>query len=416
MMKFLFGFILLFSTTSFANTWYDRGNGGFVLTCQGQAPQVLDLYEATTRFGLTTVAATGDNEIAKASALIHRLAILDPQRAATLQTWLNTFMQEAQFVDGSFARTPDLGLVLIPDSCSLDQTVVQQQPSVVNKFRYLINKKLWNGLDADNKAALIVHELIYREFISTPSQEFSSERIRYFNAFVHANLPDVKSLKEYIARLQDLHMGQYSYNGLTLLLGATNANGEWISGNVGFDSEQHIVMANLFAFQMIDRPYFTYSCMEKDVTPNLGQITLNAQGELLSFDADSAFVPTFSCALPKFVYSLNGANFEVTGTRWMFGAGEKPSLVAGAPATRNIEISYADNVFQSPSYPELFPTKQNTLFRFDDKMNLVEIGLGGSPCKRPTDGAIAFLPNHLQQTLTVSIDQAGRATHVPACY
>ncbi|QDK39416.1 hypothetical protein [Bdellovibrio sp. NC01] len=416
MMKFLFGFVLLFSTTSFANTWYDRGNGGFVLSCQGQAPQVLDLYEATTRFGLTTVAAEGDNEVAKASALIGRLAAKDPQRASTLQTWLNGFLQEAQFVDGSFARTPDLGLVLIPDSCSLDQTIVQQQPSVVNKFRYLINKKLWNSLDADNKAALIVHELIYREFISTPSQEFSSERIRYFNAFIHANLPGINTVQDYVARLQDLHIGHFQYNGLMLFLGSTNANGEWISAIVGFDNDQNIVQANLFAFQMINRPYFTYSCMEKDVTPNLGKITLNAKGELLSFDADPAFVPTFSCALPEFEYSHNDAKFEVTGTRWMFGAGEMPTLVAGAPATRNIEITYGSNVFQSPSYPELFPTRQNTLFRFDEKMNLVEIGLGGSPCKRPSDGAISFLPNHLQQTLTVSIDQAGRATHVPACY
>lgn len=410
---------LFLSVNSFANNWYDRGNGGVILTCQGSAPQVLDLYEAQTRFNLTVVPtkAQGD-EMQIAAELIGRLADKDPSRANLYSAWLKTFMTDAQFVTGSFAKTPDLGSVVIPDGCDLQQAVVQQQPSVVNAYRYLVNKNLWSQLDANNKAALILHEIIYREMITTPSQEFSSERIRYFNDLIHANLPGVSSLENYISTLQSVHLSSYTYKGWALLLGNPDGTGEWNSASVIFDSQDRITAASLLAFQTINQPYMQYTCANKSANPLLGAASFNEKGQLVTLNVDDNFKPTLDCNLPLFSYDKNGSAFSVSGKNWKFESNGTVSEVSGGSLPALSQVTYLKNTFVSPNSLSLYASGDaSTFYSFDKDMNLTGIGLGGSPCVNAKDKKIYFNPGTSTLDLTVSLNSKGSIVgSLPACY
>ncbi|MDG0815088.1 hypothetical protein [Bdellovibrio svalbardensis] len=415
-MKTIIALVLLFSINSYANNWYDRGNGGFVLLCQGQQPQVLDLYEASTRFNLPPVPTKSTETLAKASELISRLSGIDSHRAKLFKDWLDGFLGTASFVGGSFAKTPDLGAVLIPDNCQLEQVIVQQQPSVVNNYRYLINSKLWNQLDPDNQAALIVHELIYREFISTPSQEFSSERVRYFNAFIHSDLPGIFSLKDYIAKLQDVHISRYQYNDLMIFLGAANSTGEWISSPVNIDEGGRIRYAALSSHQSINKPYFNYLCFNLEASPRMGAVFLSKEGKLLNVEVDPQFASSMACPLPYFQYNSIDSSLFISGTKWRFDENEQVVQIQGAPLTTQAEFSYKGTVFVSPSSLATY-SSQDSIFGFDRKMNLIEIGLGGVPCRTPYDSKIRFTPDLIKSNVSVSLSETGEPVgNIRSCY
>lgn len=409
MKQLVFALTFLMVSSAFANNWYDRGNGGVTLQCDGHHLQVLDLYESSTRFNLPIVFAQADDEFAKATKLIDRLASMDPSRAALYQSWLQSFKSESQFVSGTFAKTPDLGLVVIPDGCTVEQAVVQQQPSVVNAFRYLINQKLWNELDADNKAALIVHELIYREFITTPTQEFSSERIRYFNAFINAGLPGMNSLSAYLDRLQELHIGTYAYGGVSLLLGSVQNSGDWKKADLEIDNSQ-ILSAEVSGYQTIVTSGFSYFCSDKDVTSSLGTVTF-ANGKITSLNVQPDF-NTSVCALPFFLYLDN----QITGTGWSFDKNGQVTQIRGASSPQEQIVNYKGLSFVKSR--SLLPApSQATVYRFDGKMNLLEIGLGGEPCRKPNDRNIYFFASSAKMPSTVQISAEGKVTSkIPACY
>lgn len=163
-----------------------KGNGGDVIVCQkGKAPvEVLDVFEARVMRGFQLeLGGPGVSLEEKLNILINRLEAYSPGRASRYREWGDSFLSEAQFFRGmNFGDVEDSDHILIPSNCKLKQIIIQQKVDFPEDRRYMVNEDLWDQLDNDNKAALVLHELIYREL-----QSETSVNVRYFNSFLFSN-------------------------------------------------------------------------------------------------------------------------------------------------------------------------------------------------------------------------------------
>ncbi|WP_413943638.1 hypothetical protein [Bdellovibrio sp. HCB-162] len=407
---FLSAFVL--SSVALANNWYDRGNAGFAILCAGGVKaQTLDLYEVSERHGLVASYSNKSSAVEKAVDLLSRLNSLDPARAKMYRLWAQDFMGSATFVAAAneFVKTPDAGLVTLPTDCKLEQAVFQRNPSILNKSRYIVNSTLWNKLDADNQAALIVHEVIYREFMNSLAFEVTSERIRAFNSFIHADGLKTLSAQEYLAFLQELHFTNYEYKGLNLALGYTDTKGAWNNSILVFENG-NVVRASLSGRHPFERSYFKFYCDDTATTPDLGTVTLNSEGLLISLRVNSDFVQKNECALPFIPYESAKGQFIISGTSWEFDANEKPVTVKGALSTaEQFQLNYAGTNYVL-AWDPFKPVTVETQFTFDKEMNLRKIALGGAACRSPLNQSVIFTPRNFSSDSVISLDENGVMT------
>jgi len=73
----------------------------------------------------------------------------------------------------------DFGQVTFPPGCGPEQIAVQQTPQFPESKTFTVDKTLWDLLDNDSKAGLILHEVIYQEGIRLGHKD--SVDARYFN-------------------------------------------------------------------------------------------------------------------------------------------------------------------------------------------------------------------------------------------
>lgn len=396
--------------TALANNWYDRGNGGFVLSCGDQPLVVLDVYEAQKRYFYVVKHSEKADVIEKATEIISRLAPLDPVRAQLYTDWLKNFYQESQILtDTEFMETPDLGLVKKPKECNLEQVIFQRDSSRLNSARYIINEKLWHRLDSDHKAALIIHELIYRDFLSGMSLESTSERIRLFNGIILGDKLTGVTLQEYIRMLQDdLHLSTYNYNGVTLFLGATDTAGRWRSAPVEFHDENRIATGMFAANQILRTQGFSYFCMSSDDVPNGGSVSFSLSGKINGLRMSPALNDNALCAYPTLQVPNNTKDLEISGSSWTFDDRGRVSVIHGSTAKEVYSrIEYKGMGYERKITLGLVPAVE-TYYRFDSEGNLRELSLGGRPCILRDLSLVRFEPSSDSRIWTVQIDKNGQ--------
>lgn len=71
---------------------------------------------------------------------------------------------------------------VIPKGCKMQQVAIQQPPEFPGDLRYIIDENLWDKLDSNSKAALIIHEIFYNEGIFLGHQ--NSKAVRYMTGIV----------------------------------------------------------------------------------------------------------------------------------------------------------------------------------------------------------------------------------------
>jgi hypothetical protein len=189
------GFAL--STAALAS---DRiGNGGDVIVCAGGI-EMLDAYQARTSLKLTLdPAVEGLGYEAIVNYHLDRLAMVNPGRAKMFREWFRSFEQEAERLSGiTLVDIPDTGAQAIPAGCELKQAAVQraEEDRLPGEYRYILDQDLWNGMNEFTRAALVLHELGYRERLMpayAPTYDThngkmdlvnarESRYVRYFNA------------------------------------------------------------------------------------------------------------------------------------------------------------------------------------------------------------------------------------------
>lgn len=235
-----FVFFVIFGVINTAHAqgdWWDKGNGGFVLACPGQNLRTLDLYELQSRYQEQMsldkkFSASLDQRV---NYLLDKVAVLNPVRAMKYKKWFLEFFNELQFTDNALQANPDIGFGQVPAGCSLELAVFQRNPGIINQYRYIVRKTLWEQLEVIEQAALVLHELIYREAAQQDNQHQTSERSRFLNAWINSEEFSKASLQEYLFRLQSLHFRDAEYGSHQIYLGLYNEDKKsWNKSDLSF--------------------------------------------------------------------------------------------------------------------------------------------------------------------------------------
>lgn len=399
-----------------ANNWYDRGNAGFVLACVGKKPVVLDLHENSTRQIGEIQFSSQTSVLAKALDIIGRLEARDMGRAAQYKSWALSFFDEVQWVrEAAFHQTPDLGMVIIPNGCRLEQVVFQRNPSILNKTRYLIDENLWNQLDSDNQAALVVHEVIYREFMNSATKELASERIRIFNLALHTDILVNLGLPEYISLLQELHFTSYTSQNLKFTIGFESYDKGWLNIPVRFNDSGDVVEGTLAAQQTFIRKHISYTCSATEL-PSLGYAKLDDNGTLRKLSVQEDF-DTKTCGLPFTTIQSDDGPVTISGLLWNFDENERPNYIGGRVDQARHSFKYKGTTYEVHA-SVLQHDSYATTYYFDSTMNLIALDLGGNACRdEKTQNIIFSRTANPASALLLSLDADGKLkSTVPACY
>lgn len=241
--------LLIGSLAQAGNDWFETGNGGFVIQCEGKKTELLDLYEAQTSLQLVLdqSAESLTSLDVRMEHLFNKLEKQDTYRAKLFRGWYKDFFKSANFLTGyTINPLPDVGFTFIPKGCKLDLAVYQVEPTRFLKDRYTINKDLWNELDTLNQAALVMHELIYREARSFGTYHKTSQSTRVLNAWLNSIDFDKATPRDYLEALQELKFHQASFKGHTILLNKFDRlRGTWLNISLAFHNAETLKTAEI---------------------------------------------------------------------------------------------------------------------------------------------------------------------------
>ncbi len=194
------------------------GNGGNVVFCNSGriSIEMLDYYEARILRGMNVDVDKAGDPINIANQVVRRLLVASPLRRIAYEKYVNSFMNEARFVSGvELVTVPDSDHIFLPDNCKIVQIAIQKEPEFPEDGRYVVNKDLWDNMDAASKAGLILHEVIYREAIDFGAED--SKASRYLNALLAANLVKQHTPDTFNALMQKIGFKAYEAYGSMLM-------------------------------------------------------------------------------------------------------------------------------------------------------------------------------------------------------
>src|SRR5262249_21252593 len=82
-----------------------------------------------------------------------------------------------------------------PQGCSPGQAAIQIKKQFPEDKTFTISKEMWDKMDPNSRAGLILHEIIYEEMISLG--EDNSVNASYINSYMTAGLFDEMSMEAY---------------------------------------------------------------------------------------------------------------------------------------------------------------------------------------------------------------------------
>jgi hypothetical protein len=226
-------------------------NGGNVIVC-GNSIELLDYYEARLS-GKQLQFDSGLNTYSeKLNQLFDRWKNVAPKRMALYSEWLTGFESEAGIYSG--IKIPDIldtGSIAIPSGCVMTPVAFQRRDEDIfpGEKRYVINKDLWDQMNQDQKAGLVLHELIYREAIKNAHS--TSLPTRYFNSFLATEVkPDAE---KYFSVAYKMPLAWAEYSGMNVKIGRLNCQ-TW--GNPGcnfyYESESSVDRLKLNVIEIFE--------------------------------------------------------------------------------------------------------------------------------------------------------------------
>lgn len=224
-MKILvFSFIYLFVVHSAsAGNGHVIGNGGSTLKC-GRNGQInylaYDLFEGAWVWSLNPVFSKKESYLEKAFDIVQRFLPLNPTRQNLYTSWITEFPTKIKFLPmGTHLEPiPDTSISIIPEDCELTQAVAQIKESAPKEVSYIIDHEIWNALDENNKAALVLHEIIYREALLPENSHDNSVAIRNFNQTLHAGQFKDMTLRNYINFIVEHEFYKTDVNNISIRL------------------------------------------------------------------------------------------------------------------------------------------------------------------------------------------------------
>lgn len=202
------------------------GNGGDILICP-QEVVTLDYYEAALKGAKQFTTGQTIREIyKKIHSRLTKLDVVTAYRvnlvAEKLLTDVESFelnVSENQihtlFTDDELVDLDDSNELFIPQNCTKKQIAINNRNSFSLDKKFLINKKLWNRIDLNQKAYLIYHEALYDVLSDMGAKD--SSLARYLVGIFISDLFEKYSLNDFLRDMSHLKSFQYyiSTNGFS---------------------------------------------------------------------------------------------------------------------------------------------------------------------------------------------------------
>jgi hypothetical protein len=183
--------ITVLSLFSYARSGHELGNAAHAVVCRDSrnritSSQSLDLFEAKEIQGLVI------SPVPNAGALSHavqsyllRFTPYSHLRSFSYSLFAKNFISESQFTALPINLINDYADAAIPQGCVIEQVVLQKhfREATTLNWRYQINEEIWYSLSDEDRVAVILHEVIYRELIDHKEKlqhqkELNSQKIR----------------------------------------------------------------------------------------------------------------------------------------------------------------------------------------------------------------------------------------------
>lgn len=185
------------------------GNGGQGVYCKKtNSIELFDYYEARVMRNLTFT-RTRLTYKEKLEAILKRIERVDRVRAQFFREKMADFQKEVQFVaDSTLEPIPDANSLVVPKGCEVVQMAVQRPPRFPGEKYYFVDDSKWKLMNDDQKAGLILHEIIYRESIGLG--EKTSEAARYLNSTLASDQFPSMSRADYLKMLSLTRFRRYT--------------------------------------------------------------------------------------------------------------------------------------------------------------------------------------------------------------
>jgi hypothetical protein len=185
------------------------GNGGTVMICPDHIVSY-DIYEGKVLRHLTPQMGPANLSYEqKVETVLSRIPESNAGLREILQDFYREFQKRSVFGDFDLIPVNDGGQLVIEPGCEIHQAAVQKSPATDKDARYFLDQKIWSRLDNDSKAALVLHEIVYRMTIS--QGQTTSTGARSLNSYlmdprVLANEPCL-----YISLLENLQLSTLDF-------------------------------------------------------------------------------------------------------------------------------------------------------------------------------------------------------------
>lgn len=184
----LFFVLSLISTSLWASSGNEVGNGGDAMVCKlndnSVSVQLFDFFEYQNQHSMAIEERAGDYKAISLS-ILEQLRKHDVKLAKLLSNRVETFIGNTQFVAGANLKNikDSNNLITSPNKdCQIEQIAILKKAVLANEKKFLINNTLWEKLSETNKSGLILHELIYEYF--SDLGEKNSVNARALNSFL----------------------------------------------------------------------------------------------------------------------------------------------------------------------------------------------------------------------------------------
>jgi len=180
--------------------------GGNVTVCRdpktgSEKLRLLDYYEAEILMPeLKPALGNGETELDRVQFVLNRLRRLDPKRAEEYEKVAESFDFNTRWING--VTLPDINdhaYVPKETNCKIEQVAIQRLTSFPEAKKYIVRKDYWDRLSVDDRAGLILHEVIYEEALRLGHK--NSMNARYLNALFSSQKLDTMDRATYQERM-----------------------------------------------------------------------------------------------------------------------------------------------------------------------------------------------------------------------
>ncbi len=207
-MKYLIGLSFLLSSVVYAGSEGNVGNGGLVVVCPGKKIELLDYFEGKiiNPNYKQDLGKSSLNYSQKMEYVLSRFAQYDPTRAEAYSEQGNklTNPENSSFLKNISIRYTEDAIISNDkvkkalQDCELRTVVMQKSKRLPGEKPFLIDQDMWNALDSENKAGLVLHEVIYHEALALGQKTSDSARDLNFLISTTELAPyNIKVLTEY---------------------------------------------------------------------------------------------------------------------------------------------------------------------------------------------------------------------------